>query len=127
MQDSHRTTMPLRMATSVAAIALSVAAGASQADAPPAMHWGSLDLQTSVNNCVGRGGKAFYDAGIRNAQKTGWLRYGEKGNANVLVSCTPLQNGGSYLVVSASSTDSKAAELLRNDIRARIARMHEID
>jgi hypothetical protein len=86
-----------------------------------------MDLQTSVNNCVGRGSKAFYDAGIRNAQKTGRIRYGEKGNANVLVSCTPLQNGGSHLVVSASSADSKAAELLRNDIRARIARMREID
>jgi hypothetical protein len=126
MRDINRNTIPFNAARPLVCITLLLAAGAAYADAPPAMHWGSMDLQTSVNNCVGRGSKAFYDAGIRNAKQTGWLRYGEKGNANVLVSCTPLQNGGSHLVVTASSSDSKAAELLRNDIRARIARMREI-
>jgi hypothetical protein len=127
MKDINRPAAPYAITKKFACIALLFAAGASHANAPPAMHWGSMNLQTSVNNCVGRGGKAFYDAGIRSTQKTGWIRYGEKGNANVLVSCTPLQNGGSHLVVTASSSDSKAAELLRNDIRARIARMREID
>lgn len=127
MKDINRTSKLSYVFKPAVGIALLLAATATRADAPPAMHWGSMDLKTSVNNCVGRGSKAFYDAGIRNAQKTGWIRYGEKGNANVLVSCAPLQNGGSYLVVTASSPDSKAAELLRNDIRTRIARMREID
>jgi hypothetical protein len=127
MKDMNLAAMSSCMAKPIFGFALLFAAGAACADAPPAMHWGELDMKTSVKNCVGRSHKAFNDAGVRNSQRTGWVRYGEKGKANVLVSCTPLQNGSSYLVVTASSNDSKAAELLRNDIRSRISRMREFD
>lgn len=111
----------------VIGLTLLASTGLPRAQGRPAMHWGSMDLQTSLNNCLGRADKAFFDAGVGNVQKTGWQRYGEKGNANVLVSCAPRSNNSSYLVVVAASSDSRAAELLRNDVRARIARMREID
>jgi hypothetical protein len=98
----------------------------AQAQGAPSVHWGATDLPTTVVNCLGRARKAFYDAGARNVQNTGWQVYAEKGNANVVVSCTPLNDQKSYLVLVAASPDSKAAELLRNDIRTRIARMKEL-
>jgi hypothetical protein len=99
----------------------------AQAQGHPAMHWGAMELKTSVNNCLGRAKKAFSDANLQDTQHTGWQSYGVKGNANVLVSCSIGSNNGSYLVVVAASPDSKAAELLRNDIRSRIAAMREFD
>ena len=53
--------------------------------------------------------------------------HGLGGTANVLESREPQQNGGSHLLVTASLTDSKTAELLRIYIRARIARARKID
>lgn len=99
----------------------------SMADGHPVMQWGSMELTTSVNNCLGRTKKAFYDAAVQHSQTTGRQMYGEKGDASVLVSCSPLANGHSYLLVAATSNDSGSAERLRNDIRARIARMIEFD
>jgi hypothetical protein len=86
-----------------------------------------MELQTSVNNCLGRARKAFADASLRETQHAGWQAYGVKGSAAVLVSCSTAANNHSYLVVMAASPDSKAAELLRNDIRSRIAAMREFD
>jgi hypothetical protein len=91
------------------------------------MHWGAMELQTSIGNCLGRAKKAFAEAHLQQTQQGGWQAYGVKGNANVLVSCSMAANNHSYLVVVAASPDSKAAELLRNDIRARIAAMREFD
>jgi hypothetical protein len=99
--------------------------GVASAQATSAMHWGAMDLLTSHNNCLGRARKAYYDIGARNVQNTGWQVYAEKGGANVVVSCSPLNGGKSYLLVLTASPDTKAAELLRNDIRTRIARMRE--
>lgn len=93
----------------------------------PAMHWGAMELQTSIGNCLGRARKAFADAHLQETQHGGWQAYGAKGNASVLVSCSMAANNHSYLVVVASSPDSRAAELLRNDIRSRIAAMREFD
>jgi hypothetical protein len=86
-----------------------------------------MELQTSVNNCLGRARKAFADASLRETQHAGWQAYGVKRSATVLVSCSTAANNHSYLVVVAASPDSKAAELLRNDIRSRIAAMREFD
>lgn len=93
----------------------------------PSMHWGGMELQTSVNNCVGRARKAISDARLNNTQVTGWQVYGRNNNAAVLVSCAAMTNNHSYLTVVASSSDSRAAELLRNDVRTRITRMREFD
>jgi hypothetical protein len=111
----------------VIGVTLLASTGSPRAQLRPAMHWGSMDLQTGLQRCLGRADKAFYDAGVRNVQRTGWQRYGEKGNANIIVSCSPKSNGASYLVVVAASGNSREAELLRNDIRTRIANMREID
>jgi hypothetical protein len=119
----------LRSVWCFAAISLAamLSSQSSQAQGNPAMQWGAMELQTSVNNCLGRAKKAFSDAGLHDTQHAGWQSYGVKGNANVLVSCSiGSNNGSSYLVVVAASPDSKAAELLRNDIRARIASMREL-
>src|ERR1044071_819272 len=97
------------------------------AQAVPAMHWGGMELQTSVNNCVGRARKAASDARLRDTQVNGWQVYGHTNNAAVVVSCAAMANKRSYLTVVASSSDSKAAELLRNDVRSRIAKMREFD
>jgi hypothetical protein len=102
-------------------------ANLSTADGPPAMHWGSMELSTNWGNCLGRTKKAFLEAGVRHTQKTGWQTYGQKDNASVLVSCTPKTIASTYLLVTATSNDSKAAELLRNEVRARIARTGELD
>ena len=102
-------------------------ASVAEAQVAPAVQWGEMDLQTSLSNCLGRAKKAYFDAGVQKTQIAGWLVDGEKGSANVLVSCTPLASSTSHLVVVTTSSDSKAAELLRNDIRARIASMREFD
>ena len=123
--------MRLSLRTFACIAAVSVApllpSQSARAEGYPAMHWGAMELQTSVNNCVGRARKAFSDAGLRDTQQSGWQAYGTKGSAAVLVSCSALANNHSYLVVVGSSPDSKAAELLRNDIRTRIAKMREFD
>jgi len=93
----------------------------------PSMHWGGMELQTSVNNCIGRARKAVFDARLNNTQVARWQVYGHNNNAAVLVSCAAMANKRSYLTVVASSSDSRAAELLRNDVRTRIARMREFD
>src|SRR5215471_1656533 len=102
----------LRSIGCFAAIALAamVPASSSQAQGSPAMHWGSMELEASVNTCLGRAKKALYDAGLHDTQHTGWQWYGVKGSANVLVSCSNGSKGGSsYLVVVAASPDSRAA------------------
>jgi len=106
---------------------LAVAAVPAQAQGAPAMHWGAMDLPTGVNHCIGRTRKAYYDAGVTGDQATGWQVFGRKGNVSVLVSCAPRTAAASYLLVVATSPDSKAAELLRNDVRTRISRMREFD
>jgi hypothetical protein len=93
----------------------------------PAMHWGGMELQTSVSHCIGRARKAFHEAGVRNTQIGGWQAYGQKNTGAVLVSCAALSNNRSYLTVVGTSNDSREAELLRNDVRTRIARMREFD
>ena len=93
----------------------------------PAMHWGGMELQTSVSHCIGRARKAFFEAGVRNTQIGGWQAYGQKNTGAVLVSCAALSNNRSYLTVVGTSNDSREAELLRNDLRTRIARMREFD
>jgi hypothetical protein len=84
-----------------------------------------MELQTSINDCLGRARKAFSDARPQDTQHTG-LAGIRHGSASVLVSCSSLGNH-SYLVVVAASPDSKAAELLRDDVRSRIAAMREFD
>ena len=106
---------------------LAVAAVPAAAQAAPAMQWGAMDLPTGVNHCIGRARKAYFDAGVTGEQVTGWQVAGRKGNVGVLVSCTPRSDFASYLLVVATSPDSKAAELLRNDVRTRISRMREFD
>src|SRR5437870_5780164 len=108
-------------------LTLLLLANVARADGIPAMHWGGMELQTSVNNCLGRAKKAFFDTGVRNTQIGGWQTYGQKNNATMLVSCAAMSNNRSYLVVVATSNDSRTAELLRNDVRTRIARMREFD
>ena len=102
-------------------------ANSSTADGPPVMHWGSMQISTNWGNCLGRTKKAFAEAGVRYTQKTGWQAYGEKNNASVLVSCTPKTIASTYLLVAATSNDSKAAELLHNEVRALIARVDAIN
>jgi hypothetical protein len=106
---------------------LAVDAVPAQAQGAPAMHWGAMDLPTGVGHCIGRARKAYFDAGVTGEQVTGWQVFGRKGNVNVLVSCSPRTDAASYLLVVASSPDSRSAELLRNDVRTRISRMHEFD
>jgi|SRR5436305_5852189 len=101
-------------------------ASRAQAGGPPAIQWGGMNLPTSVGNCLGRANKALGDAGVSNTQQSAWQWYGQRNGAAVLVACSPLSNTSSYLVVMASSDDSNEAELLRNDVRARIAAMREL-
>jgi len=108
-------------------LTLFLLANLSTANGPPAMHWGSMELPTNWGNCLGRVKKAFLEAGVRHTQKTGWQAYGQKDTASVLVSCTPRTIASTYLLVAATSNDSRAAELLRNDVRTRIANMRELD
>lgn len=119
----------LRTFCCIAAVSVAplLSSHSARAQGHPAMHWGSMELQTSVNNCLGRARKAMADASLRDTQHGGWQAYGVKGNANVLVSCSLSNNNRSYLVVVAASPDTRAAELLRNDIRTRIANMREFD
>jgi len=111
----------------VVTAAVLLLASRAQAGGPPAMHWGGMNLPTNVGNCLGRADKSLSDAGVRNSQQSGWQRYGQRNGAAVLVTCSPLSNTSSYLVVIASSDDSSEAELLRNDVRARIAALRELD
>jgi hypothetical protein len=84
-----------------------------------------MELSTNWGNCLGRTKRAFLEAGVRYTQKSGWQTYGQKDNASVLVSCTPKTIASTYLLVAATSNDSKAAEFLRNDVRERIAKTKE--
>jgi hypothetical protein len=111
----------------VVTVTVLLLASRAQAGGSPAMQWGSMNLPTSVGNCLSRADKALSDAGVGNTQQTGWQWYGERSGAAVLVACSALSDTSSYLVVIASSDDSSQAELLRNDVRARIAAMSEFD
>ena len=50
------------LAGSVLAVVLSSQSVQAQG---AAMHWGAMDLETSVNNCLGRAKKAFSDAQLQ--------------------------------------------------------------
>lgn len=118
------TTKTLLLSLSLTAVC---ASGAAHAQSAPSMQWGAMDLQTSQSNCLGRARKPYFDAQVERVQNTGWQVYGEKSGANVIVSCAPATQNLSHLLVIAASSDPKAAEALRNDVRARIARMVEFD
>ena len=124
----HRPTLRCARVCSLAVLAtLAVGVVPAQAQEAPAMHWGAMDLPTGVGHCIGRARKAYFDAGVTGEQVTGWQVFGRKSNVSVLVSCAPRTDAASYLLVIATSPDSKSAELLRNDVRTRISRMHEFD
>jgi hypothetical protein len=99
----------------------------AQGGSVPAMQWGTFNLNISERNCSGRAKKALADAGLAERQESGWSHYGHSQHAAVLVTCVPLSPQSVYVIVLGSSTDGKAAELIRNDIRARIQSMREFD
>jgi hypothetical protein len=61
-------------------------------------------------------------------ERGGYVRIGSNNAAVVQVVCVPTGQGSDLAVtVSAFSSDSKTAELARNNIRAKIVRWHRID
>ena len=71
--------------------------------------------------------KAMSDTNLKLSLSKGWERIGQTAHAVVVVSCAPMGNGKTRVVVTASSTDSKTAEFYRNDIRTRIQRQRSFD
>lgn len=123
--DAGRRSSP-HLAAWAALAPLIIATMPARAQGAPAMHYGAMDLPTSAAYCVGRARKAYDLVNVTDVQVTQWQVTGHRGNATVLVSCTPRTKVMAYLLVVATSTDSKAAEVLRNDVRTKIASMREI-
>lgn len=93
----------------------------------PAVHWGTFILNGRLGSSQGRATKALADIGCTERSGDGSVKSGRKGAVTILVICTPVSATKTSVCVVASSPDSRAAELLRNDIRTRIQKMIEFD
>ncbi len=100
----------------------------AQAINRPAVHWGTFTKTASLNDCLRYAEDAMREYSYEIWERGGYVRIGSNNAAVVQVVCVPTGQGSDLAVtVSAFSSDSKTAELARNNIRAKIVRWHRID
>jgi hypothetical protein len=117
----------------VAAFCLGIATLASpraalaqnQGSASP-LHLGSFDWQGSLKNALQSTDHVLRDVRLTvSPTDRGWERIASNEHVVVVVSCAPTGQRRTRIVVIATSTNSKTAELWRNQIRARIQQLEQ--
>lgn len=94
--------------------------GTAQRAQAPVCQFGTFNMQSSLNRCLSLAGEAMTRQNYTLFEKRGYVRLG--GNAGVIVevACVPTGQGTTTVTVSAFSSDSKRAELARNEVRTYI-------
>ncbi len=83
----------------------------------PAAHWGTFNKNTSACSCHLFARDALRAENLNILDDAGSVLLGGNDKVIAQVACHP---GGQQITVSAFSTDSKAAEMARNNVRTRI-------
>ena len=92
----------------------------------PKMHIGSFQWDGSVDLALQTAEEAMKKAGLKVSRpKDAWETFGGSDKVVVVVTCCPLENHGTRIVVIATSTDFDTAAFYRSDIRERIQKAAE--
>jgi hypothetical protein len=92
----------------------------------PALHLGSFDWQGSVKNALQSTDQVLRDVRLTvSPTDRGWERIASNEHVVVTVSCAPIGQRRTRIVVVATSTNSRTAELWRNQIRSRIQQLEQ--
>jgi hypothetical protein len=92
-------------------------------------HWGFFNKGLNIGSCLAISENVMRQNGLQifDGSKNGYLIIGGVGALMVTTACERQGDGSTWIAVIAISTDSRTAELARNQIRERIINTHIID